>query len=220
MKKIKYGIIGASGKMGKEIESVFSEAGNECVFKFDIDGEQKITTPELLIDFSLPIVLSKTIEYVKLFNVPLIIGTTALSSIQLEELKKLGEDVPVVQSYNFSIGIQLLLRMIEVIKNEVAGWDIEIEETHHRFKKDKPSGTAIMIKNTIEKDAPISSLRLGNVPGIHTVQFGSLGEILKIEHQALSRRTFADGVLISAKFIIKKKNGLYSFRDVINNKID
>lgn len=217
MSKIKYGIIGASGKMGGEIESVFSEAGHECVFKFDIDGEQKIATPELLIDFSLPIVLSKTIDYVKLFNIPLIIGTTGLSSNQLEELKKLSEVVPVVQSYNFSIGIQLLLRMIEAIKNDVEDWDIEIEETHHRFKKDKPSGTAIMIKNTIEKNVQISSLRLGNVSGIHTVQFGSLGEILKIEHQALSRRTFADGVLKSAYFVQKKQNGFYSFKDVINN---
>lgn len=218
MKKFKYGIIGASGKMGKEIESVFSEAGNECVFKFDIDGEQKIATPELLIDFSLPIVLSKTIDYMKLFNVPLIIGTTGLSSEQFVELKKLSEVVPVVQSYNFSIGIQLLLRMIEAIKNDVNDWDIEIEETHHRFKKDKPSGTAIMIKNILEKDIPISSLRLGNVPGIHTVQFGSLGEILKIEHQALSRRTFADGVLKSAYFVQTKQNGFYTFKDVINNK--
>ncbi len=218
MSKIKYGIIGASGKMGKEIENVFLEAGNECVFKFDIDGEQKIATPELLIDFSLPMVLSKTIDYVRMFNIPLIIGTTGLSSNQLEQLKKLSEVVPVVQSYNFSIGIQLLLRMIEVIKNDVEDWDIEIEEIHHRFKKDKPSGTAIMIKNAMDKEVPISSLRLGNVPGIHTVQFGSLGEILKIEHQALSRRTFVDGVLKSANFILQKQNGFYSFKDVINNK--
>lgn len=216
MKKIKYGIIGASGKMGKEIENVFSEAGHICVFRYDIDGEQKSDLPELLIDFSLPVVLQNTIEYVKMFNSPLIIGTTGLSSEQLVMLKKLSETVPIVQSYNFSIGIQLLLRMIESIKNDVKHWDIEIEETHHRFKKDKPSGTALMIKNILEKDMPISSMRLGNVPGIHTVQFGSLGEILKIEHQALSRRTFADGVLIAAEFILQKKNGFYSFKDVIN----
>lgn len=217
MRKIKYGLVGASGKMGKEIEDVFSEAGHNCVFKFDVDGEQKKDIPELLIDFSLPDVLSKTIEYIKTFNVPLIIGTTGLTQNQLENLKVISEKIPVVQSYNFSIGIQLLLRIIDAIKKDVNEWDIEIEETHHRFKKDKPSGTAIMIKNTIEKEIPISSLRLGNIPGIHTVQFGSLGEILKIEHQALSRRTFADGVLKSAYFIMQKQNGFYSFKDVINN---
>ena len=217
MKTIKYELIGASGKMGREIENVFSENGHTCVYKFDIDGEQKTDIPELLIDFSLPNVLSKTIEYAKTFNVPLIIGTTGLAKNQLENLKILSEKLPIVQSYNFSIGIQLLLRMIDAIKKDVNDWDIEIEETHHRFKKDKPSGTAIMIKNAIEKEIPISSLRLGNVPGIHTVQFGSLGEILKIEHQALSRRTFADGVLKSAYYIMQKQHGLYSFKDVINN---
>lgn len=220
MKKIKYGIIGASGKMGKEIESVFTEAGHECVFKFDVDGEWKSGNPELLIDFSLPIVFDETIKYANTFNVPLIIGTTGLTNEHFMRLKDLGERVPVIQSYNFSIGIQLLLKCIEAVKKEIDGWDIEIEETHHRFKKDKPSGTAIMIKNLLDDNIHISSLRLGNVPGIHTVQFGSLSEILKIEHQALSRRTFADGVLKSANFIVQKKKGLYSFKDVINNKID
>lgn len=220
MKKIRYGIIGASGKMGKEIENVFAEAGNECVFKFDIEGENTKQKPELLIDFSLPIVFGKTIEYAKSINIPLVIGTTGLSSQQLRSLYELSKKVAVVQSYNFSIGIQLLLKCIETIKKDVDGWDIEIEETHHRFKKDRPSGTAIMIKSNLSENIPISSLRLGNVPGIHTVQFGSLGEVLKIEHQALSRRTFADGVLKSAHFVIKKKKGLYSFKDVINNKSD
>lgn len=220
MNKIKYGIIGASGKMGKEIENVFIEAGNNCVFRFDVDGEQATEKPELLIDFSLPVVFPKTLEYIKSFNVPLIVGTTGLSSEQLSDLYELSKSIPVVQSFNFSIGIQLLLKCIEAVKNDVEGWDIEIEETHHRFKKDKPSGTAKMIKNLLNDDVPVSSLRLGNVPGIHTVQFGSLGEVLKIEHQALSRRTFADGVLKSADFIINKKNGFYSFKDVINNKID
>lgn len=217
MKKIKYGLIGASGKMGNEIQSVFTEAGHECVFKFDIDGEWKSESPEILIDLSLPVVFNKTLEFVRSFNVPLIIGTTGLTDNQLNQLKELAADVAIVQSFNFSIGIQLLLKCIEAVKDQVKDWDVEVEEIHHRFKKDKPSGTAIMIKNALDKDVNISSIRLGNVPGVHTVQFGSLGEILKIEHQALSRRTFADGILKSAQFIRTKKNGYYSFKDVINN---
>ena len=217
MDKIKYGLIGASGKMGVEIEKVFSEADHKCVFKYDIDGEKQDDIPQLIIDFSLPVVFPKTLEYIKTFKTPLIIGTTGLTPEQFKNLKSVSKELTVVQSYNYSIGIQLLLKMIEAIKNNMDGWDIEIEETHHRFKKDKPSGTAIMIRNTIDKDIPISSLRLGNVPGIHSVQFGSLGEVIKIEHQALSRRTFADGVLKSAYFILKKQNGFYSFKDVINN---
>lgn len=217
MNKIKYGLIGASGKMGNEIESVFTDSGHECVFKFDVDGEQIKQKPELIIDFSLPIVLQKTVDYVKSYNVPLIIGTTGLSEQQMKSLGDISKKVSVVQSYNYSIGIQLLLKCIEAIKKDIDGWDIEIEETHHRFKKDKPSGTALMIKNKLSENIPISSLRLGNVPGIHSVQFGSLGEVLKIEHQALSRRTFADGVLKSAEFILNKKSGFFSFKDVINN---
>lgn len=217
MKKIKYGIIGSSGKMGKEIEGLFSEAGHNCVFKFDIDGEWQSDIPMLLIDFSLPGAFNHTIRFTKNFKTPLIIGTTRLSDDQTKYLHDLSKKLPVVQSYNFSIGIQLLLRCIEVIKHEVTGWDIEIEETHHRFKKDKPSGTAIMIKETLDDNIPVSSLRLGNIPGIHTVSFGSLGEVLKIEHNVTSRRTFADGVFKAAGFILQKKSGFYSFKDVVNS---
>lgn len=220
MKRIRYGIIGYSGNMGKEIQNVFGEDGHECVFKFDIKGEWKSENPELLIDFSLPAVLDETIKYTNIFAAPVIVGTTGFANEQLNKLIELSKRIPVVQSYNYSIGIQILLKCIESIRKEAPGWDIEIEETHHRFKKDKPSGTAIMIRNQLDDRINISSLRLGNVPGIHTVQFGSLGEILKVEHQALSRRTFADGVLKAAKFILEKKKGFFSFRDVINNKFD
>jgi 4-hydroxy-tetrahydrodipicolinate reductase len=218
MKKIKFGLVGASGKMGQEIKNLFSEVSHDCVFTFDLDGENLNENPELIIDFSLPIVLPKTLNYVKKFNVPLIIGTTGLSNMDFSSLQELSNKIPIVQSYNFSVGVQLLLRCVEVIKNEIKNWDVEIEEVHHRFKKDKPSGTAMMIRNAIDEDTPISSLRLGNVPGTHSVQFGSLGEILKIEHQALSRRTFADGVLKSANFVLGKEKGFFTFKDVINNK--
>jgi 4-hydroxy-tetrahydrodipicolinate reductase len=130
-------------------------------------------------------------------------------------------EFPVVQSYNFSIGIQMLLKCTEMLNENLSDWDIEISETHHRFKKDKPSGTAIMIKNLIGRDVNISSLRLGNVPGNHSVSFGGLGEVIKITHSATSRRTFSEGVLKSILFVMDKKNGLYSFNEVLfQNKRD
>jgi len=217
MIKINYGVIGASGSMGKEIENLFDEKGYKCVFKYDSNGEWRSDKPELLIDFSLPDALYTTIKYVEVFKVPLIIGTTGLDTEKLEKLKSLSAAFPVVQSYNFSTGVQLLLKCIDTVKDKVEDWDIEIEETHHRFKKDKPSGTAIMIKNKLGKDVPVSSLRLGGIPGNHSVYFGGIGEVLKLEHRALSRRTFAEGVLKSAEFVVKKQNGFYSFTDVINN---
>jgi 4-hydroxy-tetrahydrodipicolinate reductase len=215
MMQVKYGIIGGSGKMGREIESLFDEAGHKCVFKFDIIGEWKSEDPQVIIDFSLPQALNNTILYVKKFNIPLIIGTTGLSAEQIESLKTLSRNVPIVQSYNFSIGMQMLLKCTEMLKENLPDWDVEISETHHRFKKDKPSGTALMIKNVLGKDVNISSLRIGNVPGDHTVYFGSLGEVISIKHSATSRRTFTEGVLKSVQFVMGKKKGLYSFNDVL-----
>ncbi|HOJ37437.1 MAG TPA: dihydrodipicolinate reductase C-terminal domain-containing protein [Ignavibacteriales bacterium] len=212
---MKYGIIGYSGRMGQEIYKVFSEAEHQLVFTFDENGENFIEKPELLIDFSLAEVFPKTVEYAKKFSVPLIIGTTGLTKENLLQLEGLSKDIPVFQSYNFSLGIQLLLKCVDLVKNYTHDWDVEIDETHHRFKKDKPSGTAIMIKEKLDREVEIHSLRLGNVVGEHTISFGSLGEVLKISHTALSRRTFAEGVLTAAKFLIQQKPGYYNFSKLI-----
>jgi len=215
-KKIKYGLIGSSGRLGSEVKKVFEEAGHNLVFQYDIDGEKKDDVPELLIDCSLPEVFSLTTTYANTFNSGIIVATTGLKQNHFDEMKKLSAKVPVVQSYNYSLGIQVMLKMTELANEKLKDWDIEITETHHRFKKDKPSGTAKMIKDKLNKpDVNISSLRLGNIAGDHTVSFGGLGEILSITHSATSRRTFAEGILKSAEFILDKKNGLYSFTDVV-----
>jgi 4-hydroxy-tetrahydrodipicolinate reductase len=215
LSKIKYGVIGASGKMGKEIVSLMNENGNKLVFTYDIEGESFAEKPEVIIDFSLPAVLEKTIEYTLKFSSPLIIGTTGFNEVQLEKIQELSGSVPVVQSYNFSVGIQMLIQSVKMVKDKLIDWDIEISETHHRFKKDKPSGTAIMIKDALGKEVNISSFRLGSVVGEHSVSFGGLGETLTITHSAISRRTFAEGVLRAVNFVIDKKNGLYSIKDVL-----
>ncbi len=212
---MKYGIIGASGKMGKEIRGVFDEAGHTCVYTYDIEGEMHRDTPEVIIDFSLPVVFPKTIEVIKKFKCALIMGTTGLNAEQLSQIQELGKEVPVVQSFNYSIGIQLLLQCIEKVKGQVEDWDVEITETHHRFKKDKPSGTAIMMKQALGQDVPVSSLRLGGVAGEHNIYFSGLGETLTLSHTALSRRTFAEGALKAAQFVENKKNGFFTFRDVM-----
>lgn len=218
-RKLKYGLIGSSGRLGTEVINVFNENHYELVFSFDINGVDKTTAPEILIDCSLPEVFSKSISYAKEFGVPFIIATTGLNANQLKELENLSISVPVVQSYNFSLGIQILLKLTEMANEKLNDWDVEIVETHHRFKKDKPSGTAKMIRNIFkERDINISSLRLGNVPGDHIISFGGLGEVLTISHSALSRRTFAEGILQSANFVLNKKNGLYSFTDVVFGK--
>ncbi len=217
--KIKYGIIGASGRLGSEVQNVFRDNNYELVFSYDIEGETRKGKPGLLIDCSLPEVFPKTINYVNEFNVPLIVATTGLSDDNIIELRRLSQKIPVVQSYNYSTGIQILLKLIEVANEKTKDWDVEISETHHRFKKDKPSGTAKMIKSIFkDRDVNTSSFRLGNVFGEHNVSFASLGEVLSIKHSATSRRTFAEGILKSAEFIKNKRKGFYSFTEVIFQK--
>ena len=215
---MKYGIIGINGRMGQEIKRLFDGEGHEMVFSFDKDGEFRQTKPEILIDFSLPDALDNTLTYVDEFDCGLIIGTTGLSQSKLEQLKEISQKVPVVQAYNFSIGIQMLLKATELLNQHISHWDIEISETHHRFKKDKPSGTAKMLQSLFDHEIPTSSLRLGNVPGDHSVYFGSLGETITLSHHATSRRTFADGVYKSALFLTKRKHGYYSFKQVLFSK--
>lgn len=215
MNRVKYGIIGSSGKMGKEISSLIEENGDDVVFKYDVDGEWIETEPQVLIDFSLPAAFEKTIEYIERFKIPLVIGTTGLSDAQIKKLKEMGKTSAVVQSFNFSTGIQMLLKCSEILNKYLDGWDVEISETHHRYKKDKPSGTALMIKDILDKDVNISSLRLGNVAGEHTVSFGGAGEVISIKHSATSRRTFAEGVIKSCNFVLDKTTGFYSFKDVL-----
>ena len=215
-KKFKYGLIGSSGRLGSEVKNVFSEKGHELVLSFDIKGEQKIGIPEVLIDCSLPEVLPQSISYINEFNIPFIIATTGLSNFQLDDLRKIALKHPVVQSFNYSVGIQVLLRLTEIAGDILKDWDVEITETHHRYKKDKPSGTAKMIRDVLkERDVNVSSLRLGNVAGKHTVSFGGLGEVLSIKHDATSRRTFAEGILKSTDFVMEKANGFFTFKDVV-----
>jgi 4-hydroxy-tetrahydrodipicolinate reductase len=216
---MKYGIVGASGKLGVEVISTFSEQNNELVFSFDIQGDWKQSNPEILIDCSLPEAFDKMMSFAKSFNVPLIIATTGLSDSNITQLRKYSEIKPVVQSYNFSVGIQILLELTKSAYKKLPDWDVEISETHHRFKKDIPSGTAKMIQNIFkDREVNTTSHRLGNVPGDHTVSFAGLGEVISIQHRALSRRTFAEGILKSAEFVLKKEKGFYSFSDVVFDK--
>ncbi len=214
-KIIKYGLIGYSGRLGREVEFLFSEKDHKLVFTSDLDGNKKTGKPDLIIDCSLAEAFDDNIKIVQKYKAPLIIAVTGLTDDNLNTLRNLSNKFPIVQSFNFSIGVQVLLNLTEKASKMLNGWDVEITETHHRMKKDKPSGTAKMIQNIlVNKDVNISSLRLGGVPGDHSVEFGAMGETLKITHHVISRRTFAEGILKSAEFILNKKDGFYTFTDV------
>ena len=216
---MKYGLIGATGRLGKEVVNVFADHNHDLVFTFDLTGEWIEKEPEIIIDTSLPEVFNDSIKFVNQFSVPLVIATTGLTDKNLQELKKLSKNFAIVQSYNFSVGIQVLLQLTKLANEKLPDWDVEISETHHRFKKDKPSGTAKMMQGIFkDKKVNTSSFRLGNVPGDHSISFAGLGEVISLEHRATSRRTFAEGILKSAEFAMKKERGFYTFTDVVFEK--
>lgn len=214
---MKYGIIGYSGRMGQAIEELFSEAGHELVYQKDEDGEKEIEKPEVIIDFSLKEAFADTVKVIKEKQVPLVIGTTGLDDADFAQLDELAEDVPVIQSFNFSIGINILSELIKKVNQYVdQDWDIEISETHHRFKKDKPSGTAIMLGDLLDRKVEMHSKRLGSEFGEHEVDFASTGEVLTLKHRAYSREAFTRGVLMSAEAILDLEARFYTFSEILN----
>ncbi len=217
MRKVKYGITGSTGRMGREITSVIKEQSFEIVFQ--LNSKEKIQTgvPDVLIDFSSPSALKETIQTAIEFNSPLVTGTTGLSENDKEELVNASRFIPIIQEYNFSVGIQILLKCTELLKTFLPEWDFEISEIHHRFKKDKPSGTALLIKDILDNNTQISSHRIGGVPGSHSILAASSGECLMLNHSALTRRTFAEGAVKCALWLKDKKPGIYSIKDVIFN---
>ncbi len=215
---MKFGIMGFSGKMGKEIVETFQESNHTLVLKADETHETMDDRPEIMVDFSRPNALDKTVKICETYKCPLVIGTTGLGEKEMERLKTLSKNVGIVQSYNFSIGINAMLEALKGISKSLSGWDVEIIEMHHSLKKDKPSGTAIMIRNLLNDDVPIHSLRIGGLPGDHKVIFANGGEVIEISHRAISRKAFAIGALKAAEWVIDKKPGLYTFSDVMNSR--
>ncbi|GHS89427.1 4-hydroxy-tetrahydrodipicolinate reductase [Synergistales bacterium] len=217
MKCMKYGVVGFSGRMGKEIINVFTDAGHELVLKSDALGTERGGRPDVILDFSSSAALPVTIALCEGYAAPLIAGTTALGDADLTALKTLSEKVAVVQSFNFATGVTLLRMIMRDYAPLLESWDLEIEETHHNKKKDAPSGTAILLRDaTGRKNAPTHSMRIGGVPGDHSLRFGNEGEILTFAHRALSRGVFAIGALSAAAFAVEAKPGFYTFEDVLN----
>lgn len=211
---MRYGLVGAAGRMGGEIKRAF--AAHELCYSLDLDGESETGTPQVLVDFSLASALPATMAAARRFSCSLVTGTTGLSEEQLAELKKLGGEVAVVQSFNFAAGVTLLKMILRGFAPLLADWDLEICETHHNKKKDAPSGTAILLRDATGRDCPTHSLRIGGVPGDHSAVFGNDGEVLTLSHRAISRSVFALGALKAAEFAANAAPGLYSFEEVLS----
>ncbi len=197
----------------------------------------------ILVEFTTP---GASLEHLRLVaenGARAVIGTTGFSAAEREEITRLARRAPILLSPNMSVGVTLALKLLAQMAAGLGEeYDVEITETHHRFKKDAPSGTAVRMAEVIaealgrdlaqvavyrrqgfpgertRKEIGILSLRSGDVVGEHTVSFGTLGERLELTHRAHSRDTFARGALRAAKFIAAASPGLYSMQDVLGLK--
>lgn len=217
---MKYGIVGCRGRMGVEVERAFGALGHSLVLTSDLEGVECRERPEVLVDFSSHAALAGTASLCREHRCGLVVGTTALKEEHFSLLRALGTEVPVVQSFNFATGVNVLAMILKDYAPLLSDWDLEISETHHNRKKDVPSGTAILLREAAGRDCPTHSLRLGGVPGDHTVCFGNDGEVLTLTHRALNRSVFALGALRAAEFARTARPGFYSFRDVLKKSVE
>jgi 4-hydroxy-tetrahydrodipicolinate reductase len=197
---------------------------------------------DVLIDFSLPQGTGHWLQVCREGGRPIVIGTTGHADIQLQEIRDASKTIPVLKAPNMSVGVNVLLRLTrELARILDASYDIEITETHHRFKIDAPSGTALALCDAVRQgrqqagtpvpsvtygrhgpigqrpagQVGIHSLRIGDVVGEHAISFGTLGETITITHSAHSRDTFAVGALRAAKWIVGKPPALYDMHHVL-----
>jgi len=204
------------------------------------DVEAAIGKGRILIEFSVPEASLAHVRVVARQGGRAVIGTTGFTAPQREELARLGASAPLLVSPNMSVAVNVAFRVLADMARLLGDdYDVEIVETHHRFKKDAPSGTALRMAEVVaqalgrdlaktavydrhdqlaertRKEIGMAALRSGDVVGEHTVSFGSLGERLELTHRAHSRDTFARGALRAARFIATAKPGLYSMQDVL-----
>ena len=204
------------------------------------DPKAAITQDRMLIEFSVPEASLEHLRLVAACGARAVIGTTGFSPAQREEIATLARQAAILVAPNMSVAVTLAFTVLALMAKALGdSYDVEISETHHRFKKDAPSGTAVRMAEVIAealgrdlaqvgvygrhglpgertgKEIGVMSLRSGDVVGEHTVSFGTLGERLELTHRAHSRDTFARGALRAARWMVGRPPGLYSMHDVL-----
>lgn len=232
-KSLKVGVLGAAGRMGQEIGALLTTLEGVEPF-LGVDSAAKIpgfknsakkaegplaADVDVWIDFSSPEGLEKFLALP--LKEPLVSGTTGISEKHKKALEKAGRKRPVLWASNMSVGVALLSKAMEVL-SDAKGFDFQIEEFHHRHKKDKPSGTAITLQQKLnqvigEKAPEPLAIRGGGIFGVHKVWAMSEEETLLFEHTALNRRVFASGAIRAAKWIVNQRPGVYRISDLFNH---
>jgi len=249
---IKILLSGCNGKMGQVISRLAQQDTNlEIVSGYDINDKIKNQYPvftnindcnipiDVVIDFSNPAALNSLIEFSTSRKLPLVMATTGLSDLHMNKLKEASSLIPIFQSANMSLGVNLLLDLVKKATKVLEEYfDIEIIEKHHNQKLDAPSGTALLIADEINKvmaqkqeyvydrhsrrkkrsksEIGIHAVRGGTIVGEHSVIYAGNDEIIELKHTAMSKDIFGIGALKAAAFIYGKEPSMYSMYDLID----
>lgn len=229
-------LCGANGAMGKLIDGLMP---GEIVGRVSIDGENGVAKTfeelgmveaDLIIDFSHHTAIADVLAYARKIRCGIVVGTTGHTAEEKELIYAAGKELPVFYSGNMSLGIAVLCRLARQAASYFPDADIEIVEVHHNRKVDAPSGTAHMLFNAIKEVRPeatehcgrsgegkrekqeigISSLRMGNVVGVHEVHICAGSQTLTLRHEAVTRTMLAEGAVDAARFMIGKPVGLHN----------
>ena len=258
MKKINLAITGCMGRMGQQIiksakldkdfKLVTLTEGKKIKKKIsglqiDLNTEQAFKKVNLIIDFTTPKCTFQVLKIASKLNKKVVIGTTGFSIKEEGLIKKFSKKIPILKAGNMSLGINLLMYLTEIAAGSLGkNFLSKIFEVHHKYKKDYPSGTALMLGKGIalgknknfynligkkylnKKNFPygnkinFNSIRKGEIIGEHEVKFSSGKEIITLNHEAFDRALYSEGALSAAKWLMRKKSGLYSMRDLMNFK--
>ena len=209
----------------------------------DINNEQTFKNTDVIIDFTVPNCTLDILKIASKLKKRVVIGTTGFTQKEENIIKKFSKKIPILKAGNMSLGVNLLMYLTEIASKSLNDEYLsKVFEVHHKHKKDYPSGTALMLGKGIadgknknlynlmgkkflnKKSFPygkkinFNSLRKGEIIGEHEVTFSSGKEIIKLNHEAFDRALYSDGALTAAKWLISKKPGLYSMRDLLNFK--
>ena len=205
--------------------------------------EQSLGKVNLIIDFTVPKCTLQVLKIASKLKKKVVIGTTGFTKEQEKLIKKFSKKIPILKAGNMSLGINLLMYLTEIASSSLGKKYLsKIFEVHHKHKKDYPSGTALMLGKGIavgksknfynllgkkylnKKTFPygnkinFNSVRRGEIIGEHEVKFSSGKEIITLNHEAFDRALYSEGALSAAKWLMTKKPGLYSMRDLLNFK--
>lgn len=207
MKRLKLGLLGANGRMGGEVKKLLAEKRfTERLELVAAPGSDEPLDPlfsaDVWLEFSSPKAVALLLEEARRrgSKIPFVIGSTGWTPVESAAVEAAAKAAPILRASNFSLGVYLCRAALREWSTypELAGWTVTMRELHHARKKDAPSGTALSLKEALGRDVAITSVREGDIVGIHEVTLESATEKITLIHEAKSRAVFAEGALEAA----------------------